>query len=143
MRHRLALIGYRLECLLELAFAKFLVVAVPFKYWSWLCGRSHCESLKTSIGKDKHRIISTQRAIRWAERYLPWKSVCLDKAVTAQRMLFRRGLPTTIYFGMRKDEKQQWKAHAWVRCQNEWVVGFSEEECFTVVGTYAKFCPAP
>jgi hypothetical protein len=55
-----------------------------------------------------------------------------------QRLLARRGLPTTLYYGMIRDEKDGWKAHAWVRCGGIWAIGYQHDREYTVVGTYAK-----
>jgi hypothetical protein len=79
------------------------------------------------------------RLVQWsvaaAARLLPWKPVCLPQAVTAQWMLRRRGIPSTLYFGT--DPSNQYAAHAWVRAGQIVVTGGDDPRRFTVVSTFA------
>ncbi len=40
---------------------------------------------------------------------------CLRRSLALQRMLNRRGIPTTLRFGVRQ-EATELKAHAWLEC---------------------------
>lgn len=133
--HREALV--QTEALFELAFCRALVCFVPFHKWSTLCGHPRTESLKMGVPASEAKVRSIRSAIRRVARHVPWKSVCLDQAMAAQRMLSRRRLSSTLYFGMEKSLNGEWNAHAWVRCGSEWVIGYEPERHFTVVGTYA------
>ncbi|HEX6133051.1 MAG TPA: lasso peptide biosynthesis B2 protein [Longimicrobiales bacterium] len=79
------------------------------------------------------------RLIRWAvaaaARVLPWKPVCLPQAVTAQWMLRRRGIPSTLYLGT--DPRNGYDAHAWVRVGRVIVTGGDDPRRYTVVSTFA------
>ena len=43
---------------------------------------------------------------------VPWTSKCLDQALAARIMLARRGIATTVYFGVKNDEQGRLVAHA-------------------------------
>lgn len=63
-----------------------------------------------------------------------WESKCLIKALTAQRMLFKKNIKTTIYLGVAKEDGEM-KAHAWLRCGSIYVTGGNGDGYSTV----AKF----
>ncbi|HEX6308289.1 MAG TPA: lasso peptide biosynthesis B2 protein [Longimicrobiales bacterium] len=79
------------------------------------------------------------RLVKWAvaaaARVLPWKPVCLPQAVTAQWMLRRRGIRSTLYLGT--DPARGYDAHAWVRVGRVIVTGGDDPRRYTVVSTFA------
>lgn len=79
------------------------------------------------------------RLVAWAvaasARRLPWKPVCLPQAVTAQWMLRRRGIQSTLYLGT--DPANQYNAHAWVRAGSVIVTGGDDPGRYIVVSTFA------
>lgn len=51
-----------------------------------------------------------------------WESKCLVRALTAQKLLRKKGIPSTLYLGCGlKDGKMV--AHAWLRCGRMYVTG--------------------
>jgi hypothetical protein len=52
-------------------------------------------------------------------------------------MLQRRHIPSTLYFGLAKDDIGQLKAHAWVRSGTLVLTGAEVMHDFTVVATFA------
>ena len=81
------------------------------------------------------QVASVRWAVEAAARHLPWKPVCLPQAVTAQWMLRRRSIPSTLYLGA--DPTADYYAHAWVRAGNTIVAGGPRDERFAVVATFA------
>ena len=77
-------------------------------------------------------------SIHVASRYTFWESKCLVKAMAGMKMLERRGIESTIYLGIAKDE-QGLKAHAWLRSGDFYISGAEEMENYTVVEKFAKF----
>lgn len=76
-------------------------------------------------------------AVSAAARHSPWTSGCVAQALTAHRMLARRGVPSTLYVGVARPEGEDVVAHAWVQCGQDVVVGGrSSRQRFTVVGTF-------
>lgn len=52
----------------------------------------------------------------------PWESKCLVRAVTAKKMMKKRGYETTLYLGVGKDEEGI-NAHAWLRYGEVYLMG--------------------
>lgn len=65
----------------------------------------------------------------------PWESKCLVRALTARYLLHRKGIVTTMYLGVGKDDGKM-VAHSWLRCGEMFVTGGNGENYATV----AKFC---
>lgn len=82
------------------------------------------------------RMIS--QAIHIVSKYTFWESQCLVKAIAAMRMLEKRGIESTLYLGIAKDESGELIAHAWLRSGSFYVTGAEEMEKFTVVSKFAK-----
>lgn len=51
-----------------------------------------------------------------------WESKCLVRALTAQRLLRKKGIPSTLYLGCGLDNGAM-VAHAWLRCGKMYVTG--------------------
>lgn len=52
-----------------------------------------------------------------------WESKCLVRALTAQKLLKKKGIHTTLYLGCGYDENGKMAAHAWLRCGKIYVTG--------------------
>jgi len=78
----------------------------------------------------------SNRVARVAHR-VPWESKCLVQGMTAQRLLRRKKIKSTLYLGVGrdKDDNNKMMAHAWVRCGPYSVCGGTGED-YAVV---AKF----
>lgn len=78
------------------------------------------------------------QAIMRASAYTPWESACLVQALTAQKMLQKRGIPGVFYLGVMKDEesKEKMKAHAWSQCGDTIITGARGYEAFTVLSVF-------
>jgi hypothetical protein len=138
IRHR-ALLSYCFEALLDLAISKSLILWTPAHRYTKHYGLMHCETLQTTMPLKQTDISRIRQALRIVPRYLPWHSKCLDQAMAAQRMLNRRGLSNTLYFGVMRDQKNDLLAHAWIRCGDQWIVGYDPRQTYTTVATYASF----
>lgn len=55
-----------------------------------------------------------------------WESKCLVRALTAQTLLKKKGIHTTMYLGCRMEEGKM-AAHAWIRCGRMYVTGGNGE----------------
>ena len=128
---------YCFEALGYLALCKWLIVCRPFQRYVKNYGVAHCETLQEALPLAKETILAIRLALRVVPVYLPWKSKCLDQAMAAQRMLARRGIQNTLYFGMVKDSHNALLAHAWLRAGQWWVVGYQPTIPYRIVGTYA------
>ena len=65
-----------------------------------------------------------------------WESKCLVRALTAQKMLSKRKIHTTLYLGCARKEGEM-VAHAWLRCGELYVTG-GNGEGYAVVDRFYK-----
>lgn len=88
------------------------------------------------------------RRISWSiskvSKYTPWESKCLVQALTAQYLLSRSNIETTLYLGVSREksienikesDKSSLIAHSWIRCGSFYVTGGDGKNFVTV----AKF----
>ena len=130
---------YFLEAYMELVFCKLLLLCVPFSKLVKNYGYAYCETFHNHVS-DYSNLVLIQRVLKIAVRFLPWKSNCLDQAMAAQRMLCRRKLANTLYFGLSKQiGREAFVAHAWLRCGEHYIVGYTSQMQYTIVGSYAWF----
>jgi Transglutaminase-like superfamily len=64
-------------------------------------------------------------AVRASSRYVPG-ATCLTQALAAQVLLAESGYDSRIEIGVTKDEHRRFRAHAWVVCGEEIVIGGAE-----------------
>ena len=69
-------------------------------------------------------------------KHTPWESKCLVRALTAQKLLRRKKISSTLYLGC-KEENGKMVAHAWLRCGELFVTG-GNGEGYAVVSRYAS-----
>ena len=62
-----------------------------------------------------------QLAVARVHRYVPWNTECYTQALTAKYLLQKRGIPSLLTIGFKKDESGEVQGHAWLTI-NEWVV---------------------
>ena len=113
------------ECRL-LVSALFWLVACRIGLWVLPFQRifAHLETFKTFDVSKTANVLPEQ--IAWAVRtvgcYLPGCRNCLVQSLAAQIMLMRKGYAAQIRIGAVRDEGE-FKAHAWVECQGQIVLG--------------------
>jgi len=80
-------------------------------------------------------------AVRTAARFAPWKSTCLVQVLAAQRMLQKRGIAGAFYLGaatgQEEGEQPGLSAHAWLKCDDDFITGEPGHERFTVVSSFS------
>lgn len=69
--------------------------------------------------------------------YTKWESKCMVQALSSKWMLKRRGIDSTVYFGIKKDEEGKLKAHAWLRVGDKVLTGIHGHKSFKVVNLYS------
>ncbi|MDD3591377.1 MAG: lasso peptide biosynthesis B2 protein [Sulfurovum sp.] len=126
-----------LEALWYLALIKTRLKTSSFNSLARHYGLETVESVQHGADSDIEMLKSIRWAIGRVSRSVPWSSVCLDQALAAQRMLSRRKIPGNLYLGVAKKEDAGLKAHAWVRCNGEFVTGRAGHEAFTVVSCFS------
>ena len=116
-------------------FARIKLVFTPFRIYSKKLGK-HNYIPNNIINYNIEIVENIKRAIKRAVAYSAWRNKCLEQSVTAKKMLRKRGIVSTIYFGVRKTNNEL-EAHAWVKIGDKFVVGERNHETFTVVAFYS------
>jgi hypothetical protein len=107
--------------------ALLLVIAVraglcllPFRMMRRLGARVNRASSSMPVGRHIW-------AIRAVSRLVPG-ATCLTQALAAQVLLARSGHDSQIQIGVHTGEDRRFRAHAWLVCQNEIVLGAAEAQ---------------
>lgn len=61
-----------------------------------------------------------------------WESKCLVRAWTAQTLLAKKGIHSTLYLGCGYDEGHKMIAHSWLRCGEKFITGGDGSKYATV-----------
>ena len=69
-------------------------------------------------------------------RFVLYRSKCYDRALTVKKILNRHNIPSELMMGVRTDEREELKAHAWIRCNNRSIIGGSVAKVFTPVRSF-------
>ena len=127
-----------LEALFLTGIARLVILSIPFGKYKKYIG-TYKEETSFDISLEEYRVI---KRVAWAvnivSKYTPWESKCLVQALTAQRMLKKRKVCSTLYLGLNKYEKNNMKAHAWLRCGQVIVTGGYNKGEFKEVAKFAK-----
>jgi hypothetical protein len=95
---------------------------------------------KTILSEEELQVAQLiGESITKASAYTPWESACLVQALTAQKMLQKRGIPGLFYFGAKKDQADRddnITAHAWTQCGEQIITGENGHEAFTVLSVF-------
>jgi hypothetical protein len=76
-------------------------------------------------------------AIEAAARRLPWRTLCIEQGLAAQRMLRRAGCDAVLHYGARQNRASgQLEAHVWVSVDDRTVIGGEEASGFAHVAAY-------
>ena len=126
-----------LETAVYLALARLAIVVVPFRRLAPWLGATMAESPRAEprIGELGWRL---GWAVRIASRYVPWQTRCLVRAIAGKMLLKRRGIPSTLYLGLAKEEDGQLAAHAWLRCGGRTLTGGRVGRKYTVIAKFAE-----
>lgn len=111
--------------------ASLIVAVLPF--------RSAIRFGSVPVGRTK---LADVEDVIWAieavARRLPWRIVCIQKGLVAQRMLRAAGMNAILHYGMKTQEDDSLEAHVWVTIGKEAVIGGDEADAFVAVATYPR-----
>lgn len=117
---------------------RFMVLYLPFKYIKRQLGKHKTESTYELL-VDEYRVAKEIREIVLLVcKHTPWESKCLIRAMLVQHFLERKKIATTIYLGVNKDDLNNMKAHAWIRCGEMIVTGQYEKDHFIQVAYFSN-----
>lgn len=121
---------------MELARARLWVRSLSFASLAPRLGVADLETAAASPSGREPALRSVAWATAAAARRVPWRAQCLEQAIAAQRMLRRRGLASTLYFGIARDAERELAPHAWLRSGSVCVTGGPHVEHYAVVARY-------
>lgn len=126
-----------IEAIFYLGWARILK-ALPFQRVAPLLGTPMKDTSTAERPSDGPVLQKISLAIHTASRQTWWESMCLVKAIAAQKMLERRHIDSTLYLGTSRDDSGRMIAHAWLRSGSFIITGAEERDRFTVVGKFGK-----
>lgn len=109
---------------------KLGLVLLPFRTVRWSISKMAKLSLR-SVENKRCSVEDIVRAVERAGNFTPWARTCLTQALTAQVLLLRRNHPAWLHIGVVKGERGELLAHAWVKSEDEVVIGGFELERYT------------
>lgn len=117
---------------------RFTILVIPFKKLRKYIGVYKKESSR-EIPTDNYKVArKVLNAVNIATKRTPWESKCLVRALTAQKMLKKRKIYTTLYLGVGKDKENKMLAHAWLRCGEVILTGGAEMNRFQEVAKFSN-----
>jgi len=129
-----------LEAFVLTGMFRMIILVISFRKYKKHMGVYNRET-SFQMAENNYIVI---RKVSWAvatvSRYTPWESKCLVQALTAQTMLKRRKIDSTLYLGVSKDEGNRMIAHAWLRSGNLYVTGGEGNREFVKVARFAAVC---
>lgn len=125
-----------LEAFVRLGVARAAIRLVSGQRITGWMGERQYETPADMTATDVATAEAIGRAITRASRYTPWSSVCLPQAMVAKAMLRRRGLTSTVYFGLSRASETSMNAHAWTRSGPVIVTGAREAATHTRVACF-------
>ena len=129
--------GTLLEAVFWLGLARLALLLVPFRRLAVHLGTPSHETPAQNLDQAAtERARTVGGAVQRAARNLPWDCRCMAQALAGKAMLRRRGLPSTLYLGVAKDEAADLCAHAWLRCGDAVITGGEGADRFTVLSTF-------
>lgn len=82
-------------------------------------------------------IADVRRAVLAAAARLPNRPACFPQAVAAQAMLRRRGVGSTVCYGVNTAPGRELSAHVWLLAGDDGVVGQGLAAQFPLIATYS------
>jgi hypothetical protein len=117
-----------MRALLLVATVRIGLFLMPFRFIQRLAGGSRRRMPIYPVGRCVW-------AVRATSRYVP-RATCLTQAVAAQVLLAESGYDSRIEIGVTKDEHRQFRAHAWVVCGEEIVIGGAEVDHYVPLAAW-------
>lgn len=90
-----------------------------------------------AISKEDLRTArKTARYTRKLARFVLFESKCYDKALTVKKILNQQGIPTTLLMGVKNSKAKGMEAHAWIACDEQWIIGGEVAQEYTLVRSF-------
>jgi hypothetical protein len=129
-----------IEASVLLLAARAALRLMPFR---WIARAVSRAPAARPMDDGAHRALAQR--VRWAvsagARHGVGRAVCFPQGVAAQVMLARRGVPSTLHYGVAKSPSGAIEAHVWVRAGAVPVVGCEQADRFTLMVSFPRIAP--
>lgn len=126
-----------MEAFFWLSLFRLLIRLLPFRRFAHLAGEQGKQADPVLSESQRSRAILIGWAVAAASRHTLYPSTCLMQAMSGMRMLRRRHIPATLYFGVNSAAGSGLQAHAWLVCGTVVLTGAEGRSDYRVVSTYA------
>lgn len=126
-----------IEALILMGTVRLAILLLPFHRLAYFMGGYMEESVHQVSETEQYTINKVKWAVTLAILHAPWKGKCLVAALSAQTMLKKRGIDSTLYLGIARDKNSNLIAHAWLRSGQDIITGGFEHRWFTAVARFA------
>ncbi|WP_234567778.1 lasso peptide biosynthesis B2 protein [Rhodohalobacter sp. 614A] len=109
---------------------------LPFKIYARFLGEINSESAKNPQGVDWDYVDQIAQSVKNVSLAGPFDFKCLVQATAGKILIARKEIESTLYFGVKRDESQQMKAHAWLRVGSKIVLGGEVADEYNIVSTF-------
>ena len=127
-----------LKIFIYMGYFRAFILFIPFNKLRKRMGTVKVESPDIVDVECYRKAVRISRMVTVVSWHTPWESKCLVQALTAQRMLKKEGISTTLYLGVSKDKHNKMQAHAWTRCGEFFVTGGANRHEYAVVAKFAN-----
>lgn len=124
------------EAFILILYWRIITAAIPFRFYNQCMGKLQKDLLEPDLPvcKNPYKILL---AVKRVKKISIFPVKCLTEAIVTKRMLARRGIPSVLYLGVRKDRADnKLKAHAWLKCGKEIITGRKGYEQFAIVSVF-------
>ncbi len=111
-----------IQALYYCAIMRIGILLIPMKKMEPFLGTAGLETDFKDNREQSSYVWLVARVVNRISTKTPWESKCLVRALVIRKILSRRKIPTTLYFGVMLEEKEL-KAHAWIRCGSFYLSG--------------------
>lgn len=108
-----------IEAAIALTVAKAAVRCFPFRR---MITMSSLRINRSASRWDPRKISQASSIVARVGDWLPWRSVCLDRALALQWILRRRGVDALLHYGVQLSDGSL-NAHAWIVAEGQPLVG--------------------
>lgn len=112
-----------LKCLVLVFCCRLALWTLPLKMWRQPLARFAGRQSPTKPD-DMQRVRRIASCVKRVSSYVPAAS-CLTQALVTQFLLARQNLGSTLRIGVSKSATGEFKAHAWLECCGEIIIGGS------------------
>jgi hypothetical protein len=123
------------EAFLYLVWARAMLFALPFRYLTRLFGRHPSRGNLDALNHEQMRDDVRWAILRTAD-LLPGKTTCFPRAMAAQAMCLRRGIPAVLNYGASPSGETGVTAHVWVMDNTEGVVGHEIASSYRIIARF-------